>query len=92
MICSLVLEGASSTRSEYKVGIAKLGALVKHGSVLLFTSVKHRGERSVYTVGDATFNYQSTTVGFVTEAMRSAGFDEISTAQSNMKCVHSDLN
>ena len=69
MICSLVLEGASSTRSEYKAGIAKLGALVKPGGVLLFTSVEHRGERSVYTVGDATFNYQCTTVGFVTEVL-----------------------
>ena len=46
--------------------------------MLLFTSVEHLGERSVYTVGDATFNYLGTTVDFITETMRSVGFCEIS--------------
>ena len=78
VICSLVLENTSTTRYEYKTGMAKLGALVKPGGVLLFTGAEHRGERSVYTVGDATFNYLGTTVDFVTEAMTSAGFDIIS--------------
>ena len=78
VICSLVLESTSTTQSEYKTGMAKIGALVKPGGVLLFTSVEHQGERSVYTVGDARFNYLGTTVDFVTETMRSVGFCEIS--------------
>ena len=42
VICSLVLEGASSTKEEYRSNAARLAKLVKPGGVLLYYSIENK--------------------------------------------------
>ena len=77
VICSLVLEGTSSTRSEYKDDMAKLAALVKPGGLFLLYGIDRQGENGFYDVGDYRFKDISITAEYAMEAMRDAGCSDV---------------
>ena len=77
MICSLVLEVTSSTRSEYKDDMAKLAGFVKPGGLFLLYGIARRGENGFYDVGDYRFKDLGITAEFAMEAMRDAGCSDV---------------
>ena len=77
VICSLVLDGTSSTLSEYKDDMAKLAALVKPGGLFLLYGIDRQGENGFYDVGDYRFKNMGITAEFAMEAMRDAGCSDV---------------
>ena len=77
VICSLVLEGTSSTRFEYKDDMAKLAGFVKPGGLFLLYGIARRDENGFYDVGDYRFKDLGITAEFAMEAMKDAGCSDV---------------
>ena len=79
VIVNLCIANAAQTQEDYRQGVAKLGKLVKCGGVLMIYETERSGSGSgYYYVGKAKFHNVSVSSEFVAEAMRDAGFSDIS--------------
>ena len=79
VIVNLCIASASQTREDYRQGVAKLAKLVKSGGVLMVYEAERSGiGAGYYYVGKAKFRNVSVSSEFVAEAMRDAGFSDIS--------------
>ena len=76
VVCSLVLEGASSTHDEYCSNVAKLGKLVKPGGNILYYGIENKN--GFYTVGDSNFPNLHVSPAFCLSAFENAGFNSLS--------------
>ena len=89
VICFLTLEVSCATIEEYRERAIRLSSLVKPGgTLLLLTTVRNAvGELGTYQVGSETFTDIGLSVGVVSDALRYAQFDILSTS-----CVGGDEN
>ena len=81
VIVSLCIATASQTQTDYRHGVAKLGKLVKPGGMLMIYEAERRGIEGYYCVGTTKFRNVCVSNEFVSEAMRDAGFSDISVRQ-----------
>ena len=78
VIASLVLTSSSRSQKDYLNNLKKLSKMVKPGGRIMIYEVERSGtEGGFYVVGDAKFINASVTSDFVSEALKSAGFDDI---------------
>ena len=88
VIVSLCIATASQTQEDFRQGVAKLGKLVKCGGMLMIYDAERSGSGSgYYYVGKAKFRDVSVSSEFVAEAMRDAGFHDISIRKYAMSYV-----
>ena len=76
VMCSLVLEGASSTQEEYCSNVARLVQLVKPGGSIFYYGVENK--IGYYTIGDRSFPNIHITDELALKAFRDAGVDDAS--------------
>ena len=86
IVMNLCISTAAQTQEDYRLGVAKLGKLVISGGVLMIYDAERSGSGSgYYYVESAKFCDVSVSSEFVAEAMRDAGFSNISVQQHAMK-------
>ena len=82
VVTNLCISTAAQTQEDYRQGVAKLGKLVKSGGVLMIYDAERSGSGSgYYYVESAKFRDVCVSSEFVAEAMRDAGFSNISVQQ-----------
>ena len=75
VMCSLVMEGASSTTDEYCSNVARLARLVKPGGSIFYYGVENK--TGFYSIGDRNFQNVHVPEELALKAFREAGFDNI---------------
>ena len=84
VLCCLCVAAASQTSEDHFQGIAKLGKLVKPGGILLiYEPEMETCSQGAYYFGESSFAYYAVTREFITKALKSAGFTEISVKSCN---------
>ena len=73
VMCSLVIEGASSTEDDYCSNIKRLGTLVKLGGKIFYYGVENKV--GYYTIGDRNFPNVHIDHHFSLRAFENAGFN-----------------
>ena len=76
VMCSLVLEGVSSTQEEYCSNVARLVQLVKPGGSIFYYGVENKF--GYYTIGDKNFPNIHITDELALKAFRDAGVEDAS--------------
>lgn len=75
VMCSLVVEGASKNRTEYRRNLARLGNLVKPGGKIFYYGVENKV--GYYTIGDRNFPNIHIDHEFSLSAFEDAGFCDL---------------
>ena len=76
VMCSLVVEGVSSTIENYCSNLARLAKLVKHGGSIFYFGVENK--IGFYTIGGKNFPNIHITEEVALRAFRDAGFHDLS--------------
>ena len=78
VVANLVLAASSRSQKDYLNNLKKLSKMVKPGGRIMIYEAERIGtERGFYIIGGAKFSNASVTSDFVSEALKSAGFDDI---------------
>ena len=78
VVANLVLAASSWSQKDYLNNLKKLIKMVKPGGRIMIYEAERSGtERGFYIIGGAKFSNVSVTSDFVSEALKSAGFDDI---------------
>ena len=77
VVASLVLTVSSRSQKDYLNNLKKLSKMVKPGGRIMICDAERSDTEGFYVVGGAKFSYPSVTSDFVSEGLKSAGFDDI---------------
>ena len=78
VVTNLVVTAASHSQKDFLNNLKKLIKMVKPGgTIMIYDAERSDTEGGFYVVGGTKFSYRSVTSDFVSEALKSAGFDDI---------------